>query len=698
MTQQTITPQQIDVAELATYFGANPTAGIVSSIALADGSTTAIYSVTGSPVTSSGTLTFSLKTQTANFVFAGPSSGSAAQPTFRSLVTADFPTSGVTAGTYGSSSAIPIVTVDATGRVTTASTATISAEPALTATFVGYGGASNTLTGTSDFTWTDSSHTLVLGAVTATSTITAPTGNGTQVGGNLTITAGANGGANGGNLVLSGGGGATATASITINGYNDSDAIGGSIIISAINGAGTGGINPPTFGSIIFETGTGSTATQRLYIDPTGTWYLGGSAGTAGQAITSHNPNTPPSWTSIVNSVAGTSNEVAVSASTGAVTLSLPQNVIIPTPSSGVALAITGSGATNEGLTLANGYISLTGPAATILNGIVMQQGAQGYWQMYQPASSTDLTFFNSAFGGVVLSVQQAGGVTISAPSSGFPLTTNSSTSAGSMAKFAGQGTTGNYIQIFDNTNSAERGFIGYGSAMFTGGSISDFGIASNGGALKFSSNGGSSTALQIDSSGNVNIVSGALELNGSAGTSGQVLTSAGPGALPTWSPSTGGVTSVTGTSGQITASPTTGAVVLSIPTNVILPSPRDVTSTLGTVSAGTIIVDFTAGNVQRVVLGASGLTVNLTNVPTTQGQAQTMSIIFVQDATGSRTLPSTFQVNGTTATVNWDSGVTPVLTTTANKADIIQIMAMCITSATTVLAGAQVMGNVSNL
>jgi hypothetical protein len=65
--------------------------GTVTSVALADGSTTPIYSVSGSPVTSSGTLTFSLSNQSANQVFAGPTTGSAAQPTFRALVSNDIP-------------------------------------------------------------------------------------------------------------------------------------------------------------------------------------------------------------------------------------------------------------------------------------------------------------------------------------------------------------------------------------------------------------------------------------------------------------------------------------------------------------------------------------------------------------------------------------------------------------------------------
>jgi hypothetical protein len=64
------------------------TVGTVESVAL---SLPSIFSVTGSPVTTSGTLSATLATQTANTIFSGPSSGSAAAPTFRSLVGDDIP-------------------------------------------------------------------------------------------------------------------------------------------------------------------------------------------------------------------------------------------------------------------------------------------------------------------------------------------------------------------------------------------------------------------------------------------------------------------------------------------------------------------------------------------------------------------------------------------------------------------------------
>ena len=60
--------------------------------------------------------------QPANYVYAGPTSGSAAPTTFRALVNADLPVSGATANTYGSSTAIPVVTVNDKGVITNIST------------------------------------------------------------------------------------------------------------------------------------------------------------------------------------------------------------------------------------------------------------------------------------------------------------------------------------------------------------------------------------------------------------------------------------------------------------------------------------------------------------------------------------------------------------------------------------------------
>lgn len=84
-----------DVGYVQTLIAASP-AGTVTSVAL---SLPSIFSVSGSPVTTSGTLTGTLATQTANTIFAGPTTGGAATPTFRALVAADITAGGGVTGT-----------------------------------------------------------------------------------------------------------------------------------------------------------------------------------------------------------------------------------------------------------------------------------------------------------------------------------------------------------------------------------------------------------------------------------------------------------------------------------------------------------------------------------------------------------------------------------------------------------------------
>lgn len=62
--------------------------GTVTSVGL---SLPGIFTVSGSPVTAAGTLTAVLATQAAARVFAGPSAGADAAPTFRALVGTDVP-------------------------------------------------------------------------------------------------------------------------------------------------------------------------------------------------------------------------------------------------------------------------------------------------------------------------------------------------------------------------------------------------------------------------------------------------------------------------------------------------------------------------------------------------------------------------------------------------------------------------------
>jgi hypothetical protein len=91
-----------------------PDGGTVTSVGL---SLPSQFTVTGSPVTTAGTLTATLAAQSANLVWAGPTTGAAAAPAFRPLVAGDIPTilagqvSGLaavaTSGAYGDLSGRP---------------------------------------------------------------------------------------------------------------------------------------------------------------------------------------------------------------------------------------------------------------------------------------------------------------------------------------------------------------------------------------------------------------------------------------------------------------------------------------------------------------------------------------------------------------------------------------------------------------
>jgi len=70
--------------------------GTVTSVDFADGSTSPLFSISGNPITTAGTITETLNTQTSGTMFAGPASGAAAQPTFTAT-----PTLGKTGGTTG---------------------------------------------------------------------------------------------------------------------------------------------------------------------------------------------------------------------------------------------------------------------------------------------------------------------------------------------------------------------------------------------------------------------------------------------------------------------------------------------------------------------------------------------------------------------------------------------------------------------
>ncbi len=167
---------------------ATPNAGTVVSVGL---STPGIFLVTGSPVTSSGTIQLSLNQTAQNYVWAGPVSGGNGEPVFRSLDPADIPnlnTSKLTAGTLpvarGGTGLSAVGTSLQVLRTNAAATglewATISA--GLTGSGVvnklAYWSGTSALTSDNDLTWDATNNRLSIGTIASPSANLgiAPTG------------------------------------------------------------------------------------------------------------------------------------------------------------------------------------------------------------------------------------------------------------------------------------------------------------------------------------------------------------------------------------------------------------------------------------------------------------------------------------------------------------------------------------------
>lgn len=193
--------------------------GTVTSVGLS--LPTSVFDVTGSPVTTSGTLAATFDTQSANTAFMGPTTGAAATPAFRTLVAADIPTDAVI--TVG-------VTPIASG----------------TATRVLYEGAGNLLAEDADLTFDGT-------------TLTA---------GGLSVT---------GNTTLGDAAGDTVTYNAAAWAYANNWTAA-----RAIGAAAAGVVNAATWNTTFTGNAAGTTQVRALNIDLTGS---GGNAVTANQTL-----------------------------------------------------------------------------------------------------------------------------------------------------------------------------------------------------------------------------------------------------------------------------------------------------------------------------------------------------------------------------------------------------------------------------
>jgi hypothetical protein len=290
----------------------------------------------------------------------------------------------------------------------------------------------------------------------------------------------------------------------------------------------------------------------------------------------------------IVTSIAGTANQIAASSSTGAVTLSMPQNIVIPTPASGIALTVTGVAGASAAQFLTTG-VQIGSPTGGDKGSGTLNAASNLY--VNNVAVSTAVGANPSV--NVTLSVQNGSATTfmrsdaapalsqsISPTWTGLHTFTNASAitvagDAGSnygaqwkMRNDAAGATNINKSFRINPTGAYEIINSAFSTVLY---SLTDAGnvsisAPSSGVALSVTGVAGSSaaqfltTGVQVGSptggdkgSGTINVASN-FYINGTALTS--------------------GVSSVTGTANQVTASPTTGAVVVGLAQNVIIPTP----------------------------------------------------------------------------------------------------------------------------
>lgn len=394
--------------------------------------------------------------------------------------------------------------------------------------------------------------------------------------------------------------------------------------------------------------------------------------GTSGQVLVSGGAGVDPSWTTLatgVSSVTGTANQITSSPTTGAVVVSLPSAITAPG-----SLTTTTSLTAGNGFTVTTGTITLTplSTSGIVVNNAsgVISTTATTTNALQIGNVSGQLTSLSTGTSGQLL--QSAGASAPAWTTATYPATIaqgdllygsaantisllNKDTNATRYLSNTGTSNNPAWAQVdlsngVTGTLPVSNGgsgaatltgvLIGNGTSAFTGNAITQYNTLVGGtsnaitsiapsatSGVPYISQGSSAnptfgtavvagggtgnttfTAYSVICAGTT--ATGAFQNVSGLGTSGQVLTSNGAGALPTWQAAGGAVSSVTGTANQITASPTTGAVVVSLPSAITAPGSLTTTTTLTsgtdfTITAGDETVtngDITIGNTDAAV------------------------------------------------------------------------------------------------
>jgi len=242
-----------------------------------------------------------------------------------------------------------------------------------------------------------------------------------------------------------------------VNGTAQPSKAGGDVVIA-------GGISASSFGgSVIIKTAASNSLTERLKIDSTGTWYVSGTAGTAGYVLTSGGPGVAPSWTipPAVTSINISGGTTGLTATGGPITTS-------GTLTLGGTLAISAGG---TGQTTAAAAINALLPTQTGNTGrFLTTDGTNASWVAAQGTGSVTSVNASGGTTGLTFSggpIDAAGTLTLGGTLSIASGGTGQTTAQGALNALAG-GVTANRVLVGNGTNVA-LGTLSLSSDTFTG-------------------------------------------------------------------------------------------------------------------------------------------------------------------------------------------------------------------------------------
>jgi len=438
--------------------------------------------------------------------------------------------------------------------------------------------ANGILTGSAKFTWVDASGTLTLGGSGSSGNLVLG-----QAGtpGNITTT---NSGLQGADLTLTAG-----------NSTFQATTAPGNVIIKAGASTEPGG----TAGYIRLAT-TPSDAggyLDRLVITRVGEWKVGGLSGTSGQVLTSNGTGVAPTWTAIPAATVPTSftaNTITAQndGNTGLdLTLTAGNSTFQGTMAGGSVVIRAGSSPEQGGTT---GFIRLaTSPSLGSyadrlvitrvgewkVNGVT---GTSGQVLTSAGAGSTPTwTTVAAAAAGTLTGTILAANVVTASLTTIRPADINLDSTTAPALTIQGGANTSTGFGVIGGTVNILGGATSGAQTGATGGTVNiaaaTGGTGGTGGNIVLNAGGGTTPGhirmftggaerFRITNTGAISV--GATTT--ATGTTGQVLTSAGSGAPPTWATAAGGVSSVSvttanGISGTVATATTTPAITLTL-------------------------------------------------------------------------------------------------------------------------------------